>query len=224
MKNGYDDLEKREFKRIKLKFQVELENLKTHRLLSLISSDISVGGLGISRLAPEGMDIFTEEELLPETPVSIRIILPGCESEIVLKGEVTWSERFKTGVWKAGIEFERPQVEINRYYIVDQDEGVAARRGSKRYNRLFQVDIRKIGSRENHIGLSANLSSKGMQLFSETLFSTDTPIEVRIRIFGSNETMIVKAKVVWTRPEKENTWRMGVVFDEPLPLVKLKNL
>jgi hypothetical protein len=222
MLDDYSYLEKRQFKRIRLKFQVEIENLRNHRILSLISRDISVGGLGISKLAPEGMEVFTEEELETDAPVGIRLILPGCEGEIILKGLVKWAERTKTGLWKAGIEFEQPQIDVNKYYI--KPNIIEGQRKGERYNRLFQIQIKKQGSNQVHLALSANLSSDGMQLFSDQLFPTDTPVEIRMQIMGTSKKFNINGKILWARQEEGDTWRMGVGFDENLPLEDFKNL
>ena len=222
MCDEYSIFEKRCGKRLKLKFQVEIENLDNHQMLSLISQDISASGLGISKLAPEGMEVFTEEELVPDTPVRISLILPGCENEIVLKAIVKWSERSKSGIWRAGIKFDESQVAINRYYL--QEDKVDKERGGERYNRLFQIEIRKSGSRHANVGISANLSSKGMQMFSDVLLSTDTAVEVKIRIFGSDKKMTLTGKILWARQEEGETWRMGLAFDEPISMEKFKNL
>ena len=218
-KNEYP--EKRKFKRLRLKFQVEVENFLNHRILSLISGDISVGGLGISKLASEGMEIFTEEELEADAPVGIRLILPGTEGEIVLKGVVERAERTKTGIWKAGIKFDEPQDAINKYYI--KPNIIEGKRKGDRYNRLFQIDIRKQGSKQSYVGISANLSSDSMQLFSEQLFPMDTPVEVRMGVMGTNKIILIKGKVLWARQEEGSTWRMGIGFDEKLPLDDFKN-
>jgi hypothetical protein len=222
MLEDYSYLEKRKFKRIRLKFQVEIENLSNHRILSLISRDISAGGLGISKLAPEGMEVFTEEELEPGAAIGIRLILPGCQNEILLKGGVQWAERTKTGLWKAGISFEEPQLAINKYYI--QPNIVEGKRKGERYSRLFQIEIKKQGTNQSYTGISANLSSDGMQMFSDQLLPTDTQVEVRMRIMGSDKRYSVKGKILWARQEEGNTWRMGVGFEEPLPLEDFKNL
>ena len=214
--------EKRQFKRLKLKFQVEIENLLNHSILSLISRDISVVGLGISKLAPEGMEVFTEEELEEDAPVCIRLILPGTDGEIVLKGIVKRAERTKTGIWKAGIEFDEPQDAINKYYI--RPTIIEGKREGESYNRLFQIDIRKRGSKQSNIGISANLCTDNMQLFSEQLFPMDTLVEIRMRIMGINKTFLINGKILWARQEEGNTWRMGVGFNEKLPLKDFKNL
>jgi hypothetical protein len=222
MQDDYNYLEKRQYKRLRLKFQVEIENLQNHQILSLISRDISVGGMGISKLAPEGMEIFTEEELETDAPIGIRLILPGSDGELVLKGIVKWAERTKTGIWKAGIEFDEPQVDINKYYI--KPNFVEGKRKGERYNRLFQIEVKKQGSNKIYVGISTNLSSDGMQIFSDQLYPTDTPVEVRMHIMGTNKIISIKGKILWARQEEGSTWRMGVAFDETLPLEDYKNL
>ena len=178
--------------------------------------------MGISKLAPEGMEIFTEEELEPDAPIGIRLILPGSDGELVLKGIVTWAERTKTGIWKAGIEFDDPQADINKYYI--KPNFVEGKRKGDRYTRLFQIEMKKQGSNKIYIGISTNLSSDGMQIFSDQLYSTDTPVEVRMHIMGTNKMISIKGKILWARQEEGSTWRMGVTFDENLPLEDYKNL
>ena len=91
-------------------------------------------------------------------------------------------------------------------------------------HRLFQIEIRKSGSRHANVGISANLSSKGMQMFSDVLLSTDTAVEVKIRIFGSDKKMTLTGKILWARQEEGETWRMGLAFDEPISMEKFKNL
>ena len=223
MADNPNHIEKRRYPRIGLEFQVEVEILPEHKILSLISTDISAGGLGISKLAPEGMEIFTEEELFPETRVIIKLLLPGCDRDIDLSGKVAWSERRKSGIWRVGIEFDEPQLEIKKSDISrDLDQG--GRRSLKRYSCLFQVEIRKLKEGEIHIGLSANLNSYGMQIFSDVFYPQETPVEIKARIFGSFRKLTLKGKVVWIRQESENTWRLGVVFDEPFPVEKFANL
>ena len=222
MQEDHNYLEKREYKRLRLKFQVEIENLINHRILSLISQDISVGGMGISKLAPEGMEIFTEEELEMDAPIGIRLILPGSDGELILKGIVKWAERTKTGIWKACIAFNEPQVDINKYYI--KPNIVEGKRKGGRYNRLFQIEMKKLGTNKVCIGISINLSSDGMQVFSDQLYPTDTKIEVRMHIMGTNKIILIKGKIIWARQEEGSAWRMGVTFDENLPLEDYKNL
>jgi len=218
-----DYIERRRYPRIGLEFQVEVETLPEHKILSLISTDISAGGLGISKLAPEGMEIFTEEELFPETRVMVRLLLPGCEREIDLSGRVAWSERRRSGIWRVGIEFNEPQLEIKKSDISrDLDKG--GRRSLKRYSCLFQIEIRKLKERETHTGLSANLSSYGMQIFSDVFYPQQTPLEIKARIFGVFRKLTLKGKVIWVRQEHENTWRLGIAFDEALPVEKITNL
>ncbi|MCK5306523.1 MAG: PilZ domain-containing protein [Candidatus Omnitrophica bacterium] len=219
--DDYTIFEKRCSKRLSLKFQVEIENLNSHRVISLITQDISVTGLGISKLAPEGMEVFTEEELEPDTPIRVRLMLPGCENEIILKAVVRWSQRNKSGIWRAGIEFNESQANINRYYL-QENEGDD--RGGERYCHLFQIEVRKKGSRQTNIGISANLTTKGMQIFSDVLLSTDTAVEVKMRILGIDEKMTVTGKILWARQEEGETWRMELAFDEPISIEKFKNL
>ncbi|MCK4518902.1 MAG: PilZ domain-containing protein [Candidatus Omnitrophica bacterium] len=223
MNDDYSIFEKRRGTRLKLKFQVEIENLSSHRVFSLVSQDIGAAGLGISKLVPEGMEVFTEEELEPNVPVYVKLILPGCENEIALKAIVKWSERSKSGIWRAGIEFNEPQIAVNRYYL-QESKGDDEERGGEKYNRLFQIEIRKSGSRQTAIGISANLSSKGMQIFSDVLLSTDTAVEVKMRIFGADKKMTLKGKILWARQEEGETWRLGLAFDEPISMEKFKNL
>jgi len=216
-----DGLEKRRDKRIALKFQVEIEVLHNHKVLSLISRDISTGGLGISKLAPEGMEIFTKEELFPDAMVRVNLILPGCDEEINLKGVVAWSERSKTGIWRAGIGFENPQMAIDRYNII-KESGATDKRTSVRYCHLFQIELRRLKEKQSHIGLSANLSSYGMQVFSDISLPNGTAIEVKMPIFGTDKKLIAKGLINWVRYEGEDTWRMGVRFNEPLAIDKFK--
>jgi hypothetical protein len=223
MRDELGGLEKRGYKRIGLKFQVEVETLTDGKVLQLISRDISAGGLGISRLAPEGMEIFTEEELFPDTKVAIRLLLPGCNEEIDLKGTVKWSERSKTGIWKTGIEFDEPQSEIKHHYI-REEKTEDRRRSFKRYDRLFQIEIRKEKEKESCIGLSANLSNFGIQVFSDKLISTGTLVETKMRIFGTDRKITAKGTVQWARQAGENTWRMGIRFISPLPMKEFKQI
>jgi len=223
MSSNPKHIEKRRYPRIELEFQVDVEILPEHKTLTLISRDISAGGLGISKLAPENMEIFTEEELFPETRVIVRLLLPGCDKEIELSGRVVWSERSKSGIWKTGIEFDEPQLELKKS-DVSQELDKGGRRNFKRYSCLFQVEIRKLKERETHIGLSTNLSSYGMQIFSNVFYPQGTPVEIKVGVFGTSRKLNLKGKVVWVRQEHENTWRLGVAFDEAFPVEKITNL
>ena len=216
-----DDLEKRKYKRIGLKFQVEIEDIRNHKILSLISKDISASGLNISKLASEDMEIFTKEELLPNAEVRVNLILPGCNEEINLKGLVAWSERSKTGIWRAGIEFENPQMAIDKCSIINQDK-TTGKRASGRYCRLFQIEIRRLKEKQSHVALSANLDSYGMQVFSDILFSSGTVVEIKMPIFGTDRKLITNGLIDWTRYEGENTWRMDIKFNKPLAIDKLE--
>ncbi len=219
----YGELEKRIYKRFALKFQVEVENLHNHRILSLVSKDISAGGLGISKLAPEGMEIFTDEEVLPESKVGVKMVLPGCDNELILKGDVKWAQRLKTGIWRAGIEFEKPQLAINKYYI-EEVPSEDKKRTKPRYCRLFQIEMRKSGSRQINVGLSADLSNDGMQIFSDVVYSTDTTLEIYIPVFGKDKNITVRGQVLWARQEEGSTWRMGIRFEEPIDLTQVEQV
>ncbi len=223
MTSNPNHIEKRRYPRIGLEFQVDVEILPEHKTLSLISRDISAGGLGVSKLAPEDMEVFTEEELFPETRVIVKFLLPGCDKEIDLSGRVVWSERSKSGIWKAGIEFDEPQLEIKKSDI-NGELGEGGRHSFKRYSCLFQVEIRKLKEGETHIGLSANLSRDGMEIFSDVFYPQGTPIEIKVGILGASRKLNLKGKVVWVRQEHENTWRLGVAFDEAFPVEKITNL
>jgi hypothetical protein len=218
MSDQISDFEKRNHKRMGLKFQVELETLPDGRMLQLISRDISAGGLGISKLAPEGMEVFTEEELQPSTKVDIRLILPGCQEEIELTGTIKWSQRSKTGIWKTGIEFDEPQARIKPDYIKEEGE----KRRIKRYDRLFQIELRRLKEKQSYIALCANLSNFGMQAFSDVLFSSDTPVEIKMKILGREKKVATKGIVQWARQVGEDTWRIGIKFDEPFSLDKIR--
>lgn len=219
----FEDAEKREYKRFRLKFQVEIENLNNNKVLSLISRDLSIRGMGISKLAPEGMEIFTEEELLPDVPVKVKLLLPGCGDEIAFRGKVKWSERTKTGIWRVGIVFERPQKVIDKYNI-KTGYGTKSEYDLKEYYCLFRIEVRKKGSSVFHIGLSANINNVGMQFFSDVLFHVNTPIEIQMYVFDTYKKRLIKGSVLWARQEEGEAFRVGVRFDNPISIEGLEQL
>ena len=92
---GFRD--RRAYERIPVRLYLRYLNLHSNKEGSALTRDISAKGIGL----------FTEEELLPHTPLEVWLQIPDRGEPLYNKGEVVWSKMVEPDRYRAGICLEK---------------------------------------------------------------------------------------------------------------------